>query len=439
MRILLCQSYLGSSKGEPLVFPLGIAYVASVVEGKHDVYCWDPNVASEPINELVEILEKFNPDVIGLSLRNIDSAFSFNVRSYYPPFNLMVKTIKAVSPYCKLVVGGAGFSLFAKEIMQKNSEIDFGIISEGEFTFSELLKNIDKPEKVKNLLIRRNGDLFYTGKGDWLDFSALPLPSRHLFNVKKYAYSDFSMGIQAKRGCSFNCTFCSNKFLIGKRFRMRSPTKVVDEIEQVVSEYGVNSFYFVDSAFNFPFDHAKAICEEIIRRKLDISWAADFRPEFLNAQFMTLAVKAGCNLFSISPDGASDDALRFLGKDFTVSSIDRSIQLVKEVDNAKVGYSFFFDIPYDNRRHTLGLLKLFIKTQSLHDKLKFFSLTRIRIYPHTLFYDYLLKQGKIKESDSFLYPIHYCSGYSFYLSNIVPNFIRGSLIIKDKIHELFMI
>ena len=409
-----------------------------MVKGEHDLYCWDPNVSEDSMKEFVAILEKFEPDVVGLSLRNIDSAFSFNVRSYYPPFVSTVRKVKEVLPYCKLVVGGAGFSLFAEEIMRRNAEIDFGIVSEGEIAFYELLKNMDKPERVKNLIVRRGGELFYTGRGGWLNFGSLPLPARHFFDLRKYADSLYSMGIQAKRGCSFNCTFCPNKFLVGNHFRLRSPVKVVDEIEHVVCEYGINSFYFVDSAFNFPFDHAKAVCEEIVRRKLDISWEAEFRPEFLNAEFMELAVKSGCQLFSISPDGASDGALHFLGKDFTVKTVERSMKLVKEVDGAKVGYSFFFDVPCCNRDHTLGLLRLFLKTQRMcRDKLKFFSLTRIRVYPHTFLHNLLLDQGKIRENDSILYPVHYRSGMPICPSNIIPNLIRGSLIIEAKIRSLF--
>jgi len=84
MKIFLCESYLGPNSGEPLAFPLGLAYIASMVKEKHEVYGWDPNVAENPLQEFPRILKKINPDIVGLSLRNIDSLFSFNVRSYYP-------------------------------------------------------------------------------------------------------------------------------------------------------------------------------------------------------------------------------------------------------------------------------------------------------------------------------------------------------------------
>ena len=152
MRVLLCQSYLGDvSTAPPLAFPLGLAYLASMVKDEHEVYGWDPNVAQESVNELPRLLEKVMPDVVGVSFRNVDPASSFTHRWYYPLFVIMMKTIKRLMPSCKLVVGGCGFSLFAKEIMKRNQEIDFGVIVEGEHPFASLLKNLDHPERVGNL------------------------------------------------------------------------------------------------------------------------------------------------------------------------------------------------------------------------------------------------------------------------------------------------
>jgi radical SAM superfamily enzyme YgiQ (UPF0313 family) len=141
MKVLLCQSYIGPRSGEPLVFPIGLTYLASVIEEEHEVYCWDPNIYENPMQRFIKVLEKVDLDIVGISFRNTDSIFSHNVRFYYPQFVSMCKIVKDVLLSCKLVVGGPAFSLFAQEIMERNLEIDFGIIREGEKSFSELLKN----------------------------------------------------------------------------------------------------------------------------------------------------------------------------------------------------------------------------------------------------------------------------------------------------------
>jgi hypothetical protein len=116
------------------------------------------------MKDLPEIIAKINPDIVGVSLRNIDSVFSFNKRSYYSPFVSMIKSIRKNAPLCKLVVGGTGFSIFAEEIMKNNPEVDFGIISEGENAFAELLDNLDYPNRVRGLIVRRSNGLVFTEK-----------------------------------------------------------------------------------------------------------------------------------------------------------------------------------------------------------------------------------------------------------------------------------
>lgn len=434
MKILLCQSYLGANSGEPLVFPLGLAYLASMVKESHELYCWDPNTSENPMEGLSAILDKLDPDVVGVSLRNIDNAFSFNVRSYYPHFAAMIKIIKEKAPSCKLIAGGGGFSLFSEHIMKRNPEIDFGIIGEGETSFSQLMKSLDKPERIENLVLRKNGKIFYTGQGKQVDFDLLPLPSRELFDLTKYKEKPYSIGIQSKRGCNFNCTFCSNTFFMGRTCRLRSPKKVVDEIEEATNKYGLNSFYFVDSVFNFPFDHTRKICNEIIRRNLDITWQADFRPEPMNVKFMKEAVQAGCQLFSFSPDGASNESLRSLGKGFTVEDVERTFDAARRVEGAEVAYSFFYDLPANNRENALGLLRLVPKILlKCPFKTRFVSFTRIRIYPHTMIYKSLIDQGKIGQEDDLICPVHYGSKRPANMSSLLPRLLRGSSIIFQSI------
>ncbi len=183
MKVLLCQSYIGVRSGEPLVFPLGLSYLASLIREKHELHCWDPNVSENPVKELTRIINKINPDVVGISLRNIDSVFSFNKRSYYLPFVSMLRVIRENAPSCKLVVGGTGFSIFAEEIMNKNPAVDLGVVSEGECSFAELLENIDHPERVRNLFVRKEGRLLFTGKREWASFDRLPFPSQEAFRL----------------------------------------------------------------------------------------------------------------------------------------------------------------------------------------------------------------------------------------------------------------
>lgn len=436
MKILLCQSYLGIGGGEPLVFPLGLSYLASLIKEKNELYCWDPNVSENPMRELPNIIEKINPDVVGVSLRNIDSVFSFKRRSYYSFFVLMIKIIREHAPSCKLVVGGTGFSIFAEEIMKRNPDIDIGMFSESECSFADLMQNLEHPQRVKNLIIRKEGKLLFTGKREWASFNRLPFPSRELLDLEKYKEYAYSVGVQPKRGCGLGCIFCPNRLIWGCSFRFRSPIKVVDEIEILANDLGFASFSFADPAFNYPLRYSRKLCRELIRRKLDIKWIAAFNPAFINRPFMEEAVKAGCELFSFSPDGASNNSMWLLGKKLRVDSVEKTIILARKTNGANVGYSFLYDLPNYNGEHVLGLTRLVTKMlSSLGPKLRFLSFSKIRIYPHTLIYEMALKRGKINRSTDLLYPVYYESDSKISLASLMPNVMRGSLIIFDGVRK----
>lgn len=427
MRVLLLLSNSGPGKPPQAVFPIGLAYIAASLREDHELFSLDLNASEDPERELHEVLGKFDPDVVAVSFRNIDAVQSYINCSYYPSFVSAIRNIRKMAPSCKLVVGGAGFSIFSKEIMQRNPEIDFGVQSEGEHAFSELLRNLDHPEKVKGILLRKNGKIVFTEAEEEADFDLLPSPYRDVFDLDKYRGVPSSIGVQSKRGCRFGCIYCLHSFFMGSNYRLRRPAKVVDEIENLVTKYGINNFYFVDSVFNAPLDHAREICREIIRRKLDVSWEACFRPDLINAKFMEEATVAGCRLFDFSPDGASNDAMQVLGKNLKVEDVEKTIDLIRRVGNAQVAYEFMYDLPCNNTEQVLGLARLFPKIMlRCREKLRSVSLTRMRVYPHTRLYDIALRQGQIRPDTDLLYPVYYESGASKLLTDVLPHAMRVS-------------
>jgi len=379
----------------------------------HEVSIFDANVVNDPLGELRKTVEKFDPDLVGVSLRNIDGQLSFNVCSYYEPFVSMIRVIKETVPLSKLIVGGTGFTVFPKEIMRRNPEIDFGVVSHGEVAIVDLLRNLDHPERVKNLVFRNTGKIRFTGIGEPPDLDSLPPPSREGFDISKYRRFPYSMGVESKRGCAFKCVYCLYPHIQGSHLLLRSPKKMVDEIEELVYEHGIRHFFFVDPIFNFPLDHGLKICKEIIKRNLDIRWRAWFRTDYMNARFMVEALKSGCDIFDFSPDGACDEALKVLGKNMEVRDIEKTVDLIHEMEGAKVGFNFMYDLPGANVQQLLGLTRLFMRImRTCGDKLQYLGLTRIRIYPHTSIYNIALNEGKIYENTDLIFPVYYQSNSS---------------------------
>ena len=131
MKILLVQSYLGAN--EPLVAPLGLLSLIPTLK-EHDVQIFDTNCVDRPFVALQEKVTIFCPDVIGISLRNIDSTNKTDIVFYY---RFLPEILDALTKYshAKIIIGGSGFSIFAEEIMVREARIDFGVYLEGETVF----------------------------------------------------------------------------------------------------------------------------------------------------------------------------------------------------------------------------------------------------------------------------------------------------------------
>jgi len=431
LRVFLCQSYLGPETSVArVVFPIGLAYIASRIKHKHEVYCYDPNVADNPEKEYPELLEKIAPDVVGLSLRNVDSAVSSSSNWYYPRFVSMLKTIKKKTPASKIIVGGAGFSLFAKEIIRRNPEIDFGIMFEGEESFDRLLSDLDHPHRVNNLVFQKNGKVFFTERRD-TDFKSPFLPARELFDIPKYRKKKFSMNVVSKRGCEFNCIFCPNAFLAGYSYRLRSPKSVVHEVEVMKNEFDVETFRFADPTFNCPFEQARGICQELKNRKVEVAWTADFHAAYINEPFMREAVESNCSWFNFSPDGASDNALAALKKDMTVGHIKKTMTLAKQIEGASVSYGFLYNLPAYNKEHVAGLFRLVPKmVHYLGQKLAGVYFTKIRVYPHSKIYDQAVNEGLITQETDILKPVYYPGAAACSMENVAFQTLKSYYLLE---------
>jgi radical SAM superfamily enzyme YgiQ (UPF0313 family) len=403
VKVLLVQSYLGGS--EPLVYPLGLACLASALRG-HEVTVFDTNTSPRPFDELGDLITKTGPEVVGVSLRNIDSTNKRKVVFYYQFLKRTIDVVKSRTR-AKIVIGGSGFSMFAREIMEEEQRIDYGISREGEHAFALLLDNLDAPENVSSLYYRGNGAISCTAAGPSVDLNAVCPPDRKAVPLGPYLSVAEAVGIETKRGCSLGCVYCIYGFLNGRTLRFREPARIVDEIELLVREQGLERFTFVDSVFNIPQQHAEAICGELVRRKLPVTWSAWFNEKGLTREFLELAREAGCGNVILSPDGFSDRTLKALGKNISLADIHASYAVLKELDGFEVSYNFFKNPPGQTFRAFLALLRFSVRAKREMGKRVHFEFNAMRIEPNTKLYDIARSEGAIAAGENLLYPKYY--------------------------------
>ena len=356
-RVLLVQAPLG--RKEPPVLPLGLAWLASGLPADQPVAIYDPNVDERPVEE---VIDTFRPDVVGVSLRNIDTTQYKDPYCFFSHFRPMVQRIRRkVGPETPIVVGGAGFSLFGEAVMRRVPEIHYGVHLEGELTFARLLGALEpggQPEAVPGVYRRVGEEVRFSGPGPRAVLTE-HRPRLDLVDVKRYApyAKNYAIGIQTKRGCVLACAYCTYVTLSGSQLRLRSPDEVVDEVEWYVREHNITEVFFADTVFNLPPSHARAIVERLIERKVQVRWRAYHNERTLDADYMRLAVESGCTEFTFSPDAWSQRSLTYLQKNVRQEDILRSLELVRATPGACANYNFMIGLPGQDLRELAGMLR----------------------------------------------------------------------------------
>ncbi|WP_028324535.1 B12-binding domain-containing radical SAM protein [Desulfatirhabdium butyrativorans] len=418
MKVLLIQSYLGMA--ETPVYPIGLACLKAELHDC-DVRVFDPNLpmhgSVSPYEMLSAVLADFCPQVVGISLRNIDSTNKRKVVFYFTEFVRLLRFVKTRTQ-AVIVVGGAGFSMFAEVIMKACPEIDFGVFLEGEKTFHELVRHLQSPEAVKSLYYRKYGEIRFTGPGEPFGFEALPDPDMTVVRLPAYLPFADSIGIETKRGCPFQCIYCPYGFLNGKSYRLKDPARIVDQLEYLAKTCGLTQFTFTDSIFNIPVDHAEAILRKLVDRRLTLQWSAWFHERELDETFIQLAIEAGCTKFIFSPDGFSDPALAALGKKLSKTDILRGFHLMAKTSGCEISYNFFKNPPKQSLSAFLALIGFCLKAKWKMGRRVHFEFNSLRVEPHTVLYDMAVAEGIVKREDDVLHPVYYTQRRTKYIEHL---------------------
>jgi radical SAM superfamily enzyme YgiQ (UPF0313 family) len=392
MRVLLISPNI-ESLPDP-VFPIGAAYIAGMLQAEGIEYrvldlCFAPDFEVA----IKEAIEHFKPSVVGLSLRNLDNVSYPNYVPYLPFYEQVVQTVRRAGP-ALIVLGGSGFSLLPKEIM-KHLGADYGIVGEGEPAFLRLLQAIAAGTAAG---ITDQGLVH----GAWVaDLDLLPAPDRSGFDLKKYHEAGGMANLQTKRGCPFGCIYCTYPVIEGRQIRTRSPQRVCDEIEQLLSQ-GVTHLFFVDNAFNFPEEHAVAICREIIARKLAVKWSCYANPAFVGHHQVELMQQAGCTGLEFGSDAAEAGMLLNLGKNFSVPELQKASDICRQA-----GLPFCHSLLLAGPGETMASVRETLENVLSFSATAVICMAGIRIFPGTHLAIVAEQEGLVDSQTDFLTPQFY--------------------------------
>lgn len=372
--------------------PLGLMYIASYLlrEKKHEVKIIDMAADNLSVEEACKNIVAGAPTIVGLSVLSVEAS----------AMHLLAKKIKDISPEITVIVGGPHVSSDPKSILS-DKYIDYLVLGEGEETMKELLEALDHGNpvnEVRGITYRKNGEIVSTPPRPFVDdLDALPFPAWDLINVERYfdlpTFNIFYaskryMSIFTSRGCPYRCTYCHNIF--GKRFRVRTPENVFQEIEYLYKTYDIREFQIVDDVFNVKKERAKAICDLIIKSDLTtfLTFPNGIRGDAVDQELLYKLKQAGTYKITYAIETGSPRLQKLIGKNINLPKLQDTITLTNKLDILTHGF-FMAGFPTETKEELQLTLDFAIKSKL--NTLGFHVLTP---FPGTEIYNQLLEMGE---------------------------------------------
>ena len=367
---------------------LGLAYLAAVAEEKgHAVKIVDCTLGLGH-RQLVAVAEEFNPQIIGVTATT-------------PTFNnavFVIDVLRKVFPQATFICGGPHPTASPEEALN-TGVFDFLVLGEGEETFLELIAYVENKQQcqVDNILgiaFKRDSKLIITSPRSRIDnLDSLPFPARHLlpalstYRPTPASYRRLPVAvIMTSRGCPHRCTFC-DRAVFGEKFRRRSVSNVMAEVEEVIYKYGAKEIRFFDDTFTLDPAHVEGICKAMKKLRLGIPWTCLTSITALSFNILKMMHESGCWQILFGLESGDDYVLKHLEKGNTVKQNKEAVFLAKKA-GLSIRADFLVGSPWETKE---SLQKTLAFAMSL--PLDFAHFNKFVPYPGTDIYKDLTARG----------------------------------------------
>jgi radical SAM superfamily enzyme YgiQ (UPF0313 family) len=404
LRVLLI--YLNRERWPEPAPPVGAAWVAAALRlDGHEVELLDLMYQEDPPEAISRTIESFDPQLVALSIRNIDSTWMHSPNWSVPQARELTDLVRSHF-HGPIILGGSGPSLVVKEVL-KALDLQVAVVGEGELVAPPLVRALEQGASLENLpgVVSLGSDRVNNPPqhADIWDHFA---PAHDLIDYAPYILDGGGVGIQTKRGCAFNCIYCNYPVLEGKKYRLRDPEAIADEMESVFRDQGIYDFGFTDSVFTFPRDHALAVCEAVGRRDLGLRWTCYANPTDLKPDLVEAMAASGCHAVELGVDVADDEMLAKMKKGFRTSALEESVEALHDHGIA-IGLYALLGGPGETRATADRSLEFLRRFDETVDAVIFTF--GMRIYPGTEIEQIARAENHIIEDDPLIEPRFYLS------------------------------
>ena len=390
MKITLVNPpYPPNAHSHPPFIPLGLAYLGAVAEqAGHSVTVIDCQGERLNYESFRQRIAGVPSDVVGVTSTTL----------LYNSAKTIMEVAKEVHPNAVNMIGGSHVSFWDENALKETKAFDLIVRKEGELTFLELLDRIQANKGFEDVLgttvrtkngIQRNEDRPFLH-----DLDSLPSPAYHLLPLDSYHRMGKTIfPIVTSRGCVQWCDFCSTVRMFGRGYRVRSPKKVVDDMEMLHSKYGESQFTFYDDAFTINRNHTLEMCADIKARKLDVEWDCETRVDAVDKELLEKMRDAGCITIWFGVESGSEKILDKMHKKINREQVREAFKMAQKAGMMTIA-SAVIGFPGETEETAWEIIN-FINSLNPDDIGCYIATP----YPGTPMYEEVIKNGWLRVTD----------------------------------------
>ena len=334
MEIYLVQPPIGGVSGDCSP-PVGLLALGATLEKDgHKPHVVDLNLASKQgkidarkslRTQFVQALPKRSSliDLIGVS----PWSYNFEISMEF------VEAVKRKHPHAPIVVGGPHATFVDQDMLHEFRDIDFVLRDEGDHTFPRLVRAIENGARPSELALipgltwRRGSEVVKNLSGPVVeDLDALPYPLYDLVDARDYIERSPVLVIEAGRGCPYNCNFCSTTNMFQRRYRVKAPGRLLDEVEWLQKKTGHRRFELLHDNLVASKPYVLELCSEIRKRRLDFAWSCTSRTDNMDEELAEAMFLAGCVSVFYGVESLSEERQAWTGKKLKPPLVEEAIR-----------------------------------------------------------------------------------------------------------------
>jgi anaerobic magnesium-protoporphyrin IX monomethyl ester cyclase len=380
------------------LFPMGLGYIASVLEEHgHDVEVYSQDKYHYPDAHLTQYLNDHQFDIAMVSV----------IAGYYQ-YNKLLKISDAINESKNrptYIIGGYGPTP-EPEYFIKKTGADIVAMGEGEYTTVVLMKALEEKtplSEVSGIAFKDGSKVTINQRSplikdldtiSWPAYKKFPIDYYRLEREPRMEKTDFGMPLMSARGCTFKCTFC---YRMDTGYRARDPIDLLDEVEYLHKEFGINYVSFQDDLLMSSVEHTENVCREFKKRKLPVKWNCNGRLNYCSVELVKMMKDAGCVFINYGIEAMDDQVLKNMKKGLRTDMVIKGIEMTLEA-GISPGLNMMFGNIGDNKRTLKDAVDFLLKYD---DFAQMRTIRPVTPYPGSPLYYDAIDKGLIKDVADF--------------------------------------